>query len=173
MKIRKAEISDLEQILALHKETAKTPNGIARKPHEINEENVRDFLEKSLKSGLIFVAEDTANPHRLIAEIHCYKHEAECFKHTLSNLTIAVHPNFQGQGVGRKIFAHLLTRVEVQHPEIARVELMVRQSNKRAIKLYQDLGFEIEGHCKNRILNNEGQLDSDIMMGWYNPAFII
>ncbi|MBU6338771.1 MAG: GNAT family N-acetyltransferase [Rickettsiales bacterium] len=173
MKIRKAEISDLEQILILHKETAKTANGIARKPHEINEENVKDFVEKSLKSGLIFVAEDTANPHRLIAEIHCFKHEAECFKHTLSNLTIAVHPNFQGQGIGRKIFAYLLTRVEVQHPEIARIELMVRQSNNRGLKLYQDLGFEIEGHCKRRILNNDGKLESDIMMGWYNPAFII
>jgi ribosomal protein S18 acetylase RimI-like enzyme len=168
MKIRKAEISDLEQILILYKETAKIPNGIARKAHEINQDNIKDFFERSLKSGLIFVAEDTANPSLLISEIHCYRNEAECFKHSLSNLTIVVHPNFQGQGVGKKIFSYLLTRVEVHHKDIARIELMVRESNKKAIKLYQDLGFVIEGYCKNRILNSDDQLESDVMMAWYN-----
>jgi putative acetyltransferase len=171
MKLRKAKQTDVREIFLLNLEAAKTANGVARKVEEILQKDVADFVKKSLRTGLIFVIEHPSNPKKLIAEIHCYKHEPQCFKHVLGNLTLVVHPDFQGQGLGRKIFSHLLTEIKKSRRSIVRVELMTRQNNPRGIKLYQSLGFEIEGVCKNRILDAEKKLGSDVMMAWFNPSF--
>lgn len=171
MKLRKATKSDAVEIFNLNVEAAKTKNGIARAPEEISQKDVKNFIEKSLKSGLIFVISHPENPKKLIAEIHCYKHEPQCFKHVLGNLTLVVHPEFQGRGLGKKIFSHLLEEIKENHPSIARVELSSRQSNLRGIKLYQSLGFEIEGIMQKRILDADGVLSGDTMMAWFNPNF--
>lgn len=169
IKIRKAKKTDIIKLIKLHREVAKVKNGIARTPQEISKKYVTDFLTNSLKKGLIFVAENNDN---LVAEIHCYKLEPNCFKNNLSNLTIVVHPDFHDQGIGKKIFLHLLNEVKTKHKNILRIELTVRQSNQRAIKIYQSLGFEIEGIMKNRILDAEGKNSGDTMMAWFNPEFI-
>jgi ribosomal protein S18 acetylase RimI-like enzyme len=171
MNLRQATKSDLEKIVELHRRAAETANGIARTPAEVTTNYVADFLHNALAKGLIFVAENPHNSQKLIAEIHCYKFDPACFQHTLANLTLVVHPDFQGHGVGKAIFSRLLDEIKSQHPNIARVELTVRQSNPKAIGLYQKLGFKIEGICENRILNAAGELDGDTMMGWMNPNF--
>jgi ribosomal protein S18 acetylase RimI-like enzyme len=168
MKIRKAKESDAPELLKLYRAAATTENGIARTPQEISKKFVEDFLDNSLKKGLIFVIE---NNKKIIAEVHCYKFDPLCFKHTFANLTLVVHPNFQGQGLGKKIFSHLLEEIKAKHREIIRVELFVRQSNPRGIRLYQSLGFVVEGICQNRLLDAKGKLDSDTMMVWINPNF--
>ena len=167
--IRKATKLDAKAIFKLNFDAAKTPNGIARTAEEVSQEGVDYFIENSLKNGFIFVAQNPENSKELIAEIHCYKFEPSCFKHTLANLTLVVHPSFQGQGWGKKIFSHLLN--ELKHSNILRVELTVRQSNPSAIKLYQSLGFKIEGILEKRILDSEGKLSDDTMMAWLNPHY--
>ena len=172
MNIRQANQSDILQLLKLYQAAAKTKNGIARKPAEISKKLITDFVKNSKQNGLIFVVENPNNRAELIAEIHCYKHEPLCFKHVLGNLILVVHPNFQRQGLGRKIFSHLLLEVEKNHPNIARVELFVRQNNFGAIKLYQSLGFEIEGICQKRILDADENIGGDAIMAWFNPNFL-
>jgi putative acetyltransferase len=168
MKLRKAKKTDVLKLLKLYKSAAKTENGIARTPNEIDKNFIAHFLKNALKKGLIFVIE---NEGELIAEIHCYRFDPVCFRHTMANLTLVVHPDFQGMGFGKKIFTHLLDEIENKHPDILRVELFVRKSNLRGKKLYQSLGFKVEGSCKNRILNAEGNLEDDTMMAWFNPGF--
>ena len=162
--MRKVTKFDIPALVTLHKKVATTPNGIARNPEEINEKTVGDFVEKSLEKGLCFVIENPANPQELISEIHCFKHEPSAFKHTLGNLTLVVHPDFQGRGFGRKIFSHLLNEIKNNHPSIRRVELSVRDNNHGAMKLYKALGFEVEGVMRDRILDAEGKLGGDVMM---------
>lgn len=164
--IRKAIKSDIKSIVELYKQAAKIPDGIARTPDEIDDDLITEYFEKSAKQGSMLVAE---NSEQLIAAIHCYKFDPKCFDHTLGNLILVVHPDFHGQGLGTKIFTHLLDEIKNNHPEIARVELFARTSNQRAIALYQRLGFVIEGHLKNRIVNSQNQLESDTIMGWMNP----
>ncbi len=170
MKIRAATKNDLAKLLALHQNAATTIDGLARTKEEITGEYVENFLNNSLKNGLIFVSED--HEKNLLASIHCYKFEPKCFKHCLGNLVIAVHPDFHNQGIGKKLFTHLLENVMENHRDIARVELFVRQTNPRGLALYQKLGFEIEGICKNRILDGNGEMSSDTMMAWFNPNFV-
>lgn len=167
--IRKAKKSDINNIVTLYKEATKTPDGIARTKEEINCNLITEYFDKSFKYGLMLVAYNPQNPEQLIAEIHCYKFDPKCFTYTLGNLILVVHPEFQGQGWGRKIFDYLLEEIENHHSEIARIELFVRASNHKAIRLYQKLGFVIEGYLKNRILNSQNQLESDTIMGWINP----
>jgi len=51
-------------------------------------------------------------------------------------------------------------------PEIRRIELIARESNRKALAFYTSLGFELEGKMINRIKNLDGSLDSDIPMAW-------
>jgi putative acetyltransferase len=169
MNIRQANQSDVLALKKLYQAAAKTQNGIARKPAEISQNLIANFVKNSKQNGLIFVIESPDNCAELIAEIHCYKHEPLCFEHVLGNLILVVHPNFQGQGLGRKIFSHLLLEIEKNHPNIVRVELFCRQNNLRGLKLYQSLGFEIEGICQKRILDADGNIGGDTMMAWFNP----
>jgi ribosomal protein S18 acetylase RimI-like enzyme len=172
IKVRQANQSEIFQLLKLYQAAAQTKNGIARKPEEISKKLIADFVKNSSKSGLIFVIENPDNRAELIAEIHCYKHEPLCFKHVFGNLILVIHPNFQGQGLGRKIFSHLLLEVAKNHHNIARIELFCRQNNLRGLKLYQSLGFVVEGILKNRVLNSENEIDADIIMAWFNPNFL-
>ena len=167
MNIRKATHGDISAITKLYQEVAKLPNGIARTEEEISLEYVTDFVSSALKKGLIFVIENPQNSAELIAEIHCYKFDPACFDCTFGNLTLVIHPAFHGQGLGKKIFAHLINETKANHPEIRRIELNVRENNEIGIRLYKALGFELEGVCKNRIIDSSGKVSNDSMMALY------
>lgn len=54
-------------------------------------------------------------------------------------ISLAVHPESRGQGVGRKLLHRLLVRVA--RAGVDRIFLMVRADNQVAINLYRSLGF--------------------------------
>ena len=171
MHIRTAEPEDLQRIKILYEEVARTAGGLARTAKEITEDYIDNFLRKSLASGLIIVAEHPDDARKLIGEIHAYKPGIEVFDHVLSDLTIAVHPQFQGKKIGRTLFTIFLEEIALNHPDIGRVELIARESNQKAIQFYQSLGFRIEGRLEMRIRTPEKNYEADIPMGWQNPNF--
>jgi putative acetyltransferase len=89
----------------------------------------------------------------------------------LSELTIAVDPDYQGKGLGRMIFTHLLDYITNKRSDVMRVELISSESNLKAISLYESLGFSREGKLERRIRNNKNELEADIPMAWFNPNF--
>jgi ribosomal protein S18 acetylase RimI-like enzyme len=171
MHIRTAEIEDVEKIKKLYEAVARGGDGLARNAEEITEMYVEEFLRKSLESGFIIVAEHPENPSELVGEIHGYSPNTKAFSHLYSNLTIAVHPDFQGKKVGRTLFTIFLEEIGVNRHNIGKVELMVRESNHKAIAFYQSLGFQIEGRFEMRIKDKDGNYEADIPMGWQNPNF--
>jgi len=171
MHIRTADIDDFSKIKTLYKEVAKHHGGIARLEHEITDDYVENFLKKSLATGLIIVAENPEDPEQLIAEIHAYKSGINVFNHVLGDLTLVVHPAFQGKKLGRTIFTIFLEEIGRNRPDIGKVELIARESNLKAIALYESLGFSIEGRLEMRIKTPEGNYEADIPMGWQNPNF--
>lgn len=57
-------------------------------------------------------------------------------------ITLGVHPDLQGQGIGRLLLSHVHTHL----PEAVRVmHLEVRESNAPAIRLYERLGYVAVG----------------------------
>lgn len=168
---RRATVKDHKAIYTLYKTVAKTIGGIAREEDEITEAYINNNLQKSLYSGICLVIENPNNPNALIAEIHCYKPEPKAFNHILSELTIVVHPEFQGKGLGKLLFNYLLNEIKESRKDILRVELIARESNQKAIDLYTNLGFKIEGRLEQRINNKNKGFEADIPMAWINPNF--
>lgn len=161
--IRAATLSDLNLIAKLYQAVAVIPGGIARQADEITWEYVENNLSKSLQNGICLVAEED---NQVVAEIHSFKLVPKVFDHVLSELTIVVHPDCQGKGIGKEIFTTFLQEVKTNRPEIIRVELIARESNEKAINFYQKIGFRIEGKLENRISNSDGTFESDIPMAW-------
>ena len=161
--IRKAVEADHAGIVALYRAVAATPGGIARRPEEVSDAYVRGFMHEAATQGLEFVFEEDGI---ILGEIHAASPGIACFAHVLSDLTIAVSPQAQGRGVGRRLFQALLDEVTHHLPAITRVELFARDSNQRARALYESLGFVEEGRLRARIIDADGKPETDTIMGW-------
>jgi ribosomal protein S18 acetylase RimI-like enzyme len=164
--VRKATLLDKSKLFNLYQIVSQQEGGIARIQNEITEDWLMNCMLKSLENGVMLVV-----PHpekdELIAEIHTYGSGLKVFNHVFGDLTIVVNPAFQGTGVGRMIFVKLLEEVTLNHPEVLRVELIVRESNKRAIAFYEKIGFVQEGRMERRIHGINGELEADIPMAWF------
>lgn len=162
---RLAKIEDFENIWKLYQKTAQNLGGLARTAAEVTPQYIAQLMHKSANFGFQWVIENLENGV-IIAEIHAYKLEPNTFSHVLSNLTICVHPDYQGQGLGKMIFSCLLNHIQQYCPDILRVELIARESNQKAIAMYQKLGFVIEGRFEKRIRAANGGFEADIPMAW-------
>jgi ribosomal protein S18 acetylase RimI-like enzyme len=171
MHYREATQDDLFPLLDLYKAVARAGGGIARIEGEINEDYIQNFLSKSIHSGLIIVGENPEDSTQLICELHGYKPGIAVFDHVISDVTVVVHPEYQGKKLGRTIITIFLNEIYKNRPDVGKVELIARESNKRAIALYQSLGFLIEGRLEMRIKNAIGNYEADIPMGWQNPNY--
>jgi ribosomal protein S18 acetylase RimI-like enzyme len=164
-RVRRGTREDAPAIQALYQAVAVTPGGIARLPAEVTTEYVNDFVAQSVERGILIVAE-FPDSKRLAGEIHAYRSELHVFRHVMGDLTIAVHPDAQGQGVGRRMFRQLLDEVVAHHPDVTRVELITQEGNARALHLYESLGFRREGRLEGRIRTRDGGVEADIPMAW-------
>lgn len=164
--INSATVEDLQAIKKLYLAVASIEGGLARTANEVTDDYVSNFVEKSLKSGIILVARHSES-QQIIGEIHAYALGPKVFAHVLGELTIAVHPEHQGKKLGKTLFTELLRRVSETRMDILRVELIARESNKKAIEFYQKLGFKIEGRFVDRIRSVDGGFESDIPMAWH------
>jgi RimJ/RimL family protein N-acetyltransferase len=163
--VRAGRRDDAAAIKELYRTVAATPGGIARAADEITDEYVRHFVESSIERGIILVA-DLPGSTKLAGEIHAYRSDVRAFQHSLGELTIAIHPDAQGQGLGRRIFTQLLDEVRRNHPDITRVELITSEYNTRAQRLYESLGFRREGRMERRFRSSEARYEADIPMAW-------
>ena len=60
---------------------------------------------------------------------------------------LAIHPDFQGQGLGKLLLASLLE--DAVKRKLERATLEVKETNHIALSLYQKFGFKIAGRRKN------------------------
>ncbi|MDO6963057.1 GNAT family N-acetyltransferase [Rhizobium alvei] len=63
-----------------------------------------------------------------------------------------VHPDLQGQGIGRDLFAE----VETCFPDAERMKLEVSPENAKAIRFYEGLGFAEVGRTENCAADQSG-----------------
>lgn len=161
--------ADQGAIVSLYRAVAAVPGGLARTVDEITPRYVAGFLGRSLDGGVVLVArEGTAGD--IHGEIHASPPGPRVFSHVLGDLTLAVHPDAQGRGIGRRLVEALLDVVVRERPHITRVELVARESNVRAIALYRRLGFIEEGRLLGRIRSVGGGYEADVLMAWRRPG---
>lgn len=169
--VRACISDDQPKILSLYRKVASRSGGIARSESEITTDYISTFTQQAANTGVHFVAEAPDNSNTIIGEIHGYKMFPKVFEHVISELTIAVDPDFHGRGVGKQLFTYFLDHIRDERPDVLRVELMTQESNMRALNLYKSVGFVVEGRLQNRIRMNGSSLDADIPMAWFNPGF--
>ena len=164
MNIRQTEIGDATAVHNLYKKVAASPGGLARLRNEITEKYVREFLKKSISNGVSVVSVHSNG--QIVGELHAYCPELFCFSHVLTDLTVAVDPDFRKQGIARQLFERLFKEIDENVKQIKRLELISRESNSAAIAFYESIGFKKEGKLEGRIKNVDGSIEADIPMGW-------
>jgi len=159
--IRRTTLADAPAILALHVAAASRGGGLAREADEMDLAGIEASLAKPLLNGVALGAWQGA---ALAGEIHASRLGPRQFAHNLTELTVAVHPGFQGRGVGAALFEALFAAAAELSPAIERVELMCREGNAGALRLYQRLGFVVEGRFPRRVRLGDGTIEDDLAM---------
>jgi RimJ/RimL family protein N-acetyltransferase len=164
--IRPGQSQDLSALVGLYQAVASHAGSLARRSEEIDAAYVQAFVSKASKDGVWLVAEDSEG---LCADIHASRPQPRDFQHVLGELTIVVHPRAQGQGLGRRLFGAFLEHVREHESGVIRVELITRESNARARRLYESLGFQLEGRLRSRVRHLDGRLEDDLFYAWLRP----
>lgn len=87
-----------------------------------------------------------------------------------ASVGIMVHADYQGKGIGTALFRKVLDLAD-NWLMLVRLELTVFVENERAVKLYQALGFQIEGIKKYAGIRN-GKYADEYLMARYNVKMI-
>ena len=159
--IRKATPTDASYIRDVYRAGAASGT-LARMPDEVDDAYVAEFMAAA-EDGLEVVTEIDG---QVVAEIHASRLGPRIFSHGLGELTIAVHPDHQGKGIGRRMFQEFLRIVRDEMPDIHRVELFAWGGNQAAIKLYESVGFKYEGTLPRRVRMDSGEWRDDVVYGW-------
>jgi putative acetyltransferase len=156
--LRRSVAADAPALFDLYLATAAGRSGLAREADEIDLAFVEAFLAKS---EIAVSAWDGASA---VGDIHAGRLGPRQFAHDLLDLTVAVHPEAQGQGLGRRLFEALFDAAAALTPKIERIELFVRAGHVDARRLYERLGFEVEARFKNRVRLMDGTVEDDLAM---------
>jgi putative acetyltransferase len=160
---RPATPQDTAGILALHRKVAAVPGGLARGPGEVTADYVAHAMAVAADGGVNLVA--AGSDGGLCGELHVERMKVGIFAHVLTDLTVAVDPDWQGRGVGSALFRALIETARTMSPPIGRIELWTGAANLGAQRLYQRLGFRIEGRMIGRGRYPDGHVEDDIVMG--------
>jgi putative acetyltransferase len=157
--IRPATPADRDAVVALHKAAAVTPGALARAPEEVTPA----YAEGAIGSDVCLVAVQADG--FVCGEIHAKREPLALFEHVLGGLTVAVHPERQGRGIGSALFQALIAEARAMQPSILRIELAAGAGNPGAVRLYERLGFQHEGRQVARGRLPDGRFEDDILMG--------
>ncbi|MEK4129516.1 GNAT family N-acetyltransferase [Solibacillus sp. FSL W8-0474] len=152
MLIRQAVESDAPKLIPVMKD-AEESGFMLYGPGErqMKEEPLIKFintLNNAPKSGF-FVAEDN---EEILGYLLLKAENLSRTSHR-AMIAIGVHSNSRGKGVGSKLFEHIINWGKQM--QLHRLELTVIETNEHAIKLYKNMGFEIEGIKRDSLLIDE------------------
>lgn len=130
--------------------------------------NVSGWLLVPPFHGVRYVLEDARG--RVVGEGQVRRFGQSLLRHG-GLLALGVHPDCQGQGLGRRLLEALLQWADAPGPDpdgvvrpLSRVELYVRADNPRAIALYESAGFVVEGRRVGFVRLDDGTLIDDLVM---------
>ncbi|MGX7776307.1 N-acetyltransferase family protein [Streptococcus pluranimalium] len=151
--IEEAQVSDALAIKVFLEEVSQETSFIVNDSLDITIEDLQEALYVSLNSlnriCLLAKLEDT-----IIGMVNVTSSDGVNVNY-VGDLFIAVKQAYTGHGIGHYLMDLICDWAE-QSPMIRRLELTVQSRNKKAIKLYQDFDFVIDGKKKLAFKLNEG-----------------
>jgi RimJ/RimL family protein N-acetyltransferase len=167
--IRLARMEDAATLCAAEMETAKTPGLLRSRPHELRVESFAQRIAELNAPGdkgryIVAVSandsSDTPIAHALLNPM-ALANNAHIFR-----LTIVVHPGNTAQGIGGVLINDLLQWAS-HDARVEKIELLVRATNERAIRLYRGCGFVEEGRIARCLRLENGTYIDDLLMAWF------
>ncbi len=141
IKIRELQLIDYNDVREIDELTQRIYRG--KKWDILNKEEKEEFMTSrksefkiNCKTGSSFVAiKDDKVAGFLLA------HETLPFKNKILIRHIAVHPNFQKQGIGKKLYTALIRKARSK--KIKEIEAGINPDNPPSIKLHKQVGFKV------------------------------
>lgn len=152
IRIRRSEPADAAALTALYSERAPTVNTLQLPYPSRHEWEARLTGEQK---GYSLVAELGAT---LVGHAGLFPQERPRRRH-VAGLGIAIHPDWQGRGIGSRMIEALLDLAD-NWLDIRRIELEVYTDNAAAIALYRKYGFVEEGVATAYAFGNGRFLDA-------------
>ncbi|MFJ7666806.1 GNAT family N-acetyltransferase [Lysinibacillus sp. NPDC097195] len=100
--------------------------------------------------------------NQLVGFARCEGFQLKRFSHK-TEFGVAILKAFWGYGIGKHFLIESISWAEENN--IQKIVLNVLETNKKAIKLYQKHGFEIEGLLKKDKMLSDGKYYNTIVMG--------
>lgn len=162
--IRSAKAQDRECLAQLINDNSLLAN-TSLHPY-ISEEQRLDLIDFNHKEPVYLIAEMNS---KLCGYVCLYTSSKFREKH-VAYLAIAVHSDYQNQGIGKQLMQEAL-HLSDNWLNIIRIELDVSTQNDRAVSLYKKLGFEIEGEKKYASFGH-GTYNNLYFMARISPSFL-
>ena len=125
---------------------------------------MEEAITGALKGGVAIGAWDGS---RLVGMIKASRMPSVQFQHVLWDLTVAVDPECQRSGIGKRLFEALFANAATLTPKVERIELVVREGLTHGIRLYKRLGFQLEGRFERRFRLTNGSYEADLAMALF------
>jgi RimJ/RimL family protein N-acetyltransferase len=168
MKIRAIKESDSEQFLLLGKALDEETQFMMLEPGErtltTEEQTERIKGVLSRDNQMIFVAEHES---QLVGFLGAFGGNFRRNRHC-AYIVIGIRQSFAGQGIGKRLF-EALEQWAVDH-DLHRLELTVMRHNERAIRLYQKMGYKIEGVKQDSLRVNGSYVEEYYMAKILDPS---
>lgn len=164
--VRPPEISDAREINILRRLPDVMENLLGL-PSETIVQN-EEFIEKQISSldDHLFCAEiDHQDQKRVIGLVGLHVRRLPRERHS-AVLGLMVHPDFHNKGVGTKLLETVIDLAD-NWLALKRVSLQVFPDNHSAIRLYEKLGFVIEGTMKFAAIRRGNYADLLLMARYH------
>ncbi|WP_405079135.1 GNAT family N-acetyltransferase [Paenibacillus chitinolyticus] len=164
--IRSAAAQDAEQLSGLRVQIDGETENLDREPGEAFIDApgfVKLIQADSDSAGNLFLV--AAVEDRIVGYSRCQGNELIRFSHKVE-FGVGVLKEFWGYGIGK----HLLqTSIDwADSIGMAKMTLTVLETNEKAVRLYEKLGFEVEGVLRKDKLLSDGTYYSTLVMGRLN-----
>lgn len=161
--VRNIEERDIADVASIYAHEAVIAN-TAQVPHR-SDAFWRDFYKTRDPDGLelVGVVDGRAAGHLGLITTRLPR------RRHVASFGIAVHPDFQGRGIGSALMAEMLHQAD-NWLNLLRVELSVASTNAAAIALYEKHGFVLEGQARFDIFT-AGQYAHSNRMARFRPGW--
>ncbi|KAA0550397.1 GNAT family N-acetyltransferase [Bacillus sp. BGMRC 2118] len=161
--IRSAVIEDAESLSQLRLQ-------IDGETENLDREKGEAFIDTEGFSQLIKVDTESARNLFLVAEVkgqlvafsRCEGNPLKRFSHKVE-FGVGVLQEFWGYAIGKNLLIESIAWAEANN--ITKMTLQVLETNEKAVKLYESLGFEVEGVLKRDKILSDGNYYNTIVMG--------
>jgi putative acetyltransferase len=154
--IREFRMEDKEKLIEMYSSLSSEAVRWGMPPY------TREAIERWLSNLQDLIVLVAIFDDKIIGHAHIHKFPRPRRRGT-GDLIIYLHQDLHNVGLGTAMLTRLIELAKKEG--LHRIGLSVIADNKRAIRLYQKLGFEIEGAMRDAYFGEDGEYHDELVMG--------